>query len=141
MLLIDGGVLNPLPLNRVTRSDGDLLVSVNVSAHSDMRLEHLRETRKRNRTSASRLPALGRLPDENFYSVLSKTFVMMLQRNAELTAQLYPPDIRVDIPMNRFGGFDYDKAARISSEGRRRMREALELYEKTHNIHSSSSPA
>ena len=25
MLLIDGGVLNPLPLNRVTRSDGDLL--------------------------------------------------------------------------------------------------------------------
>ncbi|OKY82139.1 MAG: hypothetical protein BHV63_07730 [Alistipes sp. 56_11] len=128
-------------LNRVTRSDGDLLVSVNVSAHSDMRLEHLRETRKRNRTSAGRLPALGRLPDENFYSVLSKTFVMMLQRNAELTAQLYPPDIRVDIPMNRFGGFDYDKAARISSEGRRRMREALELYEKTHNIHSSSSPA
>ena len=141
MLLIDGGVLNPLPLNRVTRSDGDLLVSVNVSAHSDMRLEHLRETRKRTRTSAGRLPALGRLPDENFYSVLSKTFVMMLQRNAELTAQLYPPDIRVDIPMNRFGGFDYDKAARISSEGRRRMREALELYEKTHNIHSSSSPA
>ena len=135
MLLIDGGVLNPLPLNRVTRSDGDLLVSVNVSAHSDMRLEHLRETRKRFRI------ALGRLPDENFYSVLSKTFVMMLQRNAELTAQLYPPDIRVDIPMNRFGGFDYDKAARISSEGRRRMREALELYEKTHNIHSSSSPA
>ena len=141
MLLIDGGVLNPLPLNRVTRSDGDLLVSVNVSAHSDMRLEHLRETRKRNRTSAGRLPALGRLPDENFYSVLSKTFVMMLQSNAELTAQLYPPDKRVDIPMNRFGGFDYDKAARISSEGRRRMREALELYEKTHNIHSSSSPA
>ena len=141
MLLIDGGVLNPLPLNRVTRSDGDLLVSVNVSAHSDMRLEHLRETHKRSRTSAGRLPALGRLPDENFYSVLSKTFVMMLQRNAELTAQLYPPDIRVDIPMNRFGGFDYDKAARISSEGRRRMREALELYEKTHNIHSSSSPA
>ena len=28
MLLIDGGVLNPLPLNRVTRSDGDLLVSL-----------------------------------------------------------------------------------------------------------------
>ena len=53
MLLIDGGVLNPLPLNRVTRSDGDLLVSVNVSAHSDMRLEHLRDTRKRNRTSAA----------------------------------------------------------------------------------------
>ena len=55
---------------------------------------------------------------------------MMLQRNAELTAQLYPPDIRVDIPMNRFGGFDYDKAARIFFGRRRRMREALELYEK-----------
>ena len=33
MILIDGGVVNPIPMNRVKRHDGDLLVGVDVSGH------------------------------------------------------------------------------------------------------------
>ena len=33
MLLIDGGVINPIPLNRVKRQPGDILVGVDVSGH------------------------------------------------------------------------------------------------------------
>ena len=33
MVLIDGGIVNPLPLNRVARKKGDLLVGVDVSGH------------------------------------------------------------------------------------------------------------
>ena len=33
MILIDGGIINPLPLNRVKRQNGDMLVGVDVSGH------------------------------------------------------------------------------------------------------------
>ena len=33
MILIDGGVINPLPLNRVKRQAGDILVGIDVSGH------------------------------------------------------------------------------------------------------------
>jgi NTE family protein len=33
MILIDGGVINPIPLNRVKRNAGDILVGVDVSGH------------------------------------------------------------------------------------------------------------
>ena len=33
MILIDGGVTNPIPLNRVARHEGDILVGIDVSGH------------------------------------------------------------------------------------------------------------
>ena len=33
MILIDGGIINPLPLNRVKRQPSDILVGVDVSGH------------------------------------------------------------------------------------------------------------
>ena len=33
MILIDGGVVNPIPMNRVVRHKGDILVGVDVSGH------------------------------------------------------------------------------------------------------------
>lgn len=33
MILIDGGVTNPIPLNRVERHEGDLLIGIDVSGH------------------------------------------------------------------------------------------------------------
>ena len=34
MLLVDGGLVNALPLNRIARKKGDILVGVNVSTHN-----------------------------------------------------------------------------------------------------------
>ena len=36
-LLVDGGIINPLPLNRVKRQTGDIMVAVDLSALSDIR--------------------------------------------------------------------------------------------------------
>lgn len=136
MILIDGGVLNPLPLNRVVRVKGDILVSVNVSARSDagfeQRTQKIQSARKEHSTVLTKiLPDFKGEADGNFYSMLSKTFSLMTQQNSELMIQLYPPDIQVDIPMNRFGGFEYDKAEKISRKGKQKMKEALLDYKKT----------
>lgn len=131
-VLIDGGVMNPLPLNRVKRTDGDLLVAVNVSAPSDREIDELRNQAeslyKKEAPVLQRIIPSAPAVESNYFSLLSKTFSLMIEQNANLSLQLTPPDVLVNIPMNRFGGFDYDKVEKISKFGKARMKEALNDY-------------
>jgi NTE family protein len=136
-ILIDGGILNPLPLNRIQRSKGDILVAVNVSAHGsyDISLPNTATTtKKENRSGLSRwihiLPSVSLELNDNYFTLLMRSFQLMIQRNTVLSQQLTPPDITVNIPMEQFGAFDYDKAEEIIEVGSTMMREAIEAYRK-----------
>ena len=134
MLLVDGGIVNPLPLNRAPRTEGDILVAVNVSAPND---EDLRKQRIRAQAQyRSALPVWLRrimpLPDKfstNYITLLQDTINTQIQRHTVLALKITPPDLLVSIPMNRFGGSDYDHAAKIIREGYQRMNEAIDSYE------------
>lgn len=134
-VLIDGGVVNPLPLNRVRRTDGDLLVAVNVSAPSSHEIEVIRGQAYQLLRKSGRQSVLKRMiprspaVESNYFSLLSKTFSLMIEQNTVLALQVTPPDILVNIPMNRFGGFDYDRAEKIIRFGRNRMKEAIADYQ------------
>ncbi|MBO6189521.1 MAG: patatin-like phospholipase family protein [Alloprevotella sp.] len=135
MLLVDGGITNPLPLNRVSRKQGDLLVAVNVSAPPDEELDRRRQRVRELRRKA--LPSLLRrvLPDDeytpaNYYTILSQTIQTQIQRHTILSLRLTPPDVLCTIPANRFVGWDaYEQAKRIIRVGRLTMRRALDEYE------------
>ena len=108
MILIDGGVTNPIPLNRVDRQEDDLLVGIDVSGHDygaqEMRITH--------------------------YSMLSRVSSIMIRQNSLLMAQLTHPDILVDIQMSSYGTFDYDKSEKLIAIGRQKTRKALEDYQR-----------
>ncbi|MBQ9569713.1 MAG: patatin-like phospholipase family protein [Alloprevotella sp.] len=129
MLLVDGGITNPLPLNRAPRTEGDLLVAVNVSAPFS---EEEEEKRRRARRLSERGGIFARVfrgSDEeavNYYSLLNATIHTQIQQLARMQLRLTPPDVVVNVPMNRFWGLGYDRAARIIGEGRELMRRALE---------------
>ena len=124
MILVDGGIINPLPLNRVERRDGDILVAVNVSGpdlEGQSRQRHEREeqemqrmeeelNRKRAihnpiRRSLSSLPSasdiLERLkPDDldfNYITLIDQAMSITIKQNAALTLELYHPDVVADI--------------------------------------------
>ncbi|MDO4165706.1 MAG: patatin-like phospholipase family protein [Bacteroides sp.] len=131
-VLIDGGVVNPLPLNRVQRTEGDLLAAVNVSAPSSQEIEGIRsQAYQLSRRKGGNLAMLKRMMparpsvESNYFSLLSKTFSLMIEQNTALALQITPPDLLVNIPMNRFGGFDYDRADKIIRFGKNKMREAI----------------
>lgn len=135
-ILIDGGITNPLPLNRVARTKGDLLVAVNVSGHDYLGQSRMkRAVEKRELENSRALRLLKRImpadvhPEFNIYTLLNRTSSIMIHQNAQLSIRLTPPDILVDISMQRYGGFDYDKSARLARIGRRRMKEAIDGYE------------
>jgi NTE family protein len=131
MILIDGGVTNPIPLNRVERREGDLLIGIDVSGHDykaqwDIQQE-LQEKRKRS-TSLSQQILNRLLPDNldfNYYTMLSRVSSLMIRQNSLLMAQLTKPDVLVDIQMARYGGFDYDKSEKLIAIGRQKTRQAL----------------
>lgn len=133
-VFIDGGTTNPLPLNRVERTEDDLLAAVNVNAPSDLRIEQARE--RAERIYKKENPIRGRMipptpsVESNYYTLVSKSFSLMIESLSSMSIKLTPPDLLVDIPMNRFGGFDYGNADRMIRFGRLRMREAISEWQR-----------
>lgn len=132
-LLVDGGLVNPLPLNRVKRSKDDLLVAVNVSGH-DYRgqVELRREVREAAAERSRMMSFINRLlPDDagvNYYTLMNRSVSIMIHKNAQLLARLTPPDILIDIPMNRYDTFDFDKYERLAGIGKAKTKKVVEKW-------------
>ena len=135
MILIDGGVINPIPLNRVKRQPGDILVGVDVSGHDYKaqweKKQALAERRKHDKSLKAQI--LDKLiPDNidfNYLTVLSRTSSLMIRQNSILMAQLTHPDMLIDIQMSRYGSFDYHLSEKIISIGRLKTSLAISKYE------------
>jgi NTE family protein len=134
MILIDGGVTNPIPLNRVVRHDGDILVGVDVSGHDYKKQSEIQQElaeKRKHSTSLSQQILNKLIPDNlefNYYTMLSRVSSVMIRQNSILMAQLMKPDVLVDIQMSRYGGFDYDKSEKIIAIGRQKTEQALSKY-------------
>ena len=134
---VDGGILNPLPLNISKDMPGDIVVAVNVSGTGEdnenvnkNKSKTITKTKTKTRTALNFLTSL--LPDEpeaNYFTMSQRLFRLMVQKNAALNIELYKPDILVNIPMDLFGPFEYDHVDKISAYGREKMREALKNIE------------
>jgi len=139
MVLIDGGVINPIPMNRVKRHTGDILVGVDVSGHDYKtqweELHRLTAIQKHDTSLKTKLLDML-LPDNiefNYYTVLSRTSSLMIRQNSILMAKLMNPDMIVDIQMSRYGGFDYDKSEKIIAIGRKKTTLTINKYEQLIN--------
>ena len=69
--------------------------------------------------------------EDNYYSILSRTFSIMNHALAKLAAERYRPEVLVKMPFDAYGEIgDYARAREISEAGRVLMREALDKYER-----------
>ena len=155
-LLIDGGILNPLPLHVVERTPGDILVAADISGKDSMptepipepidvegRLaeltkkgipvpksweEQLRQLGKRvDAIRAERAKDLGR--NVNFFGLLDRMSDIQIQQNTLLSLRLTPPDVHAVMRQYAYNTFDFDKAEQIIADGKKIMNEALDKYE------------
>lgn len=139
MILIDGGVVNPLPINRVKRRKNDLLIAVDVSApiaDNDIREQ---ESFKIDETDLSYFSFLLKqgykfLPkisgaQQNYYTLLSQSGSLMMQQITAMSIAFYQPDILIQIPLNAYGPFHFYKSEKIIEDGRLATQEALKEFE------------
>lgn len=112
--LVDGSVHNTLPLDRVERHKGDILMAVNVSAAQDP--EGLPGKRK----SAW---------SENYINLGAYVMGLMVTANTQMALRLTPPAVCVNVPTDYCGLFEFDKARQIIEYGRMETRKQLDAYE------------
>lgn len=146
MLLVDGGILNACPLNRVKRTNGDILAAMNISAPDSMTVERPKPLVSQKVIDrlpdfiGDRVANLVREREEereedylsdsvNYASLLSRMTDMMIQNNTVLMNKLVKADIMAEMPMNQYPTFAFDKAEEIIELGRKLMREAIDKYE------------
>lgn len=154
-LLVDGGILNPLPLKHIQRTEGDILVAVNISGKDGLHIEQkssdlvkianalqeqrmsympkavqqLRDNVTHRLTAIDRARRLSLQGTVNYVTLLDRMSDMQIQQSTLLALQLTPPDVLATMPQYAFGTFDFDKAKTIIAEGYRLMSEALDKYE------------
>ena len=98
--LVDGGVLNPLPINHVKKGRRNLVVAVNLDGRPDAKFGQLKE--------AKNLDSL---------SLLQESYYMMRRKIAEMSISLYKPDYVIHVPHNIAGLWDYNEAEMLIEKG------------------------
>lgn len=143
-ILVDGGLVNPFPLNLVQRHEGDILVGINISGRSRMP-----EARVIGGSPAF-FDKLGRIGDRaeemwnhvrqemeqtkhsrglDYISLVNRTIDLQIQASCRLMTQMMKPDVLVEMAQDAYTTFDFDKASEIIDQGRLLMSQALDCYE------------
>lgn len=176
--LVDGGIVNTMPIDKAVRSGNDIVVAfdvndvdveairmtiINEARQEEERLNTEKALNKETRNILnsirhnSNLTFMDKLTlakeqgakiishrmnseenepelffEENYYSILSRTFSLMNHVIAKVSAERYRPEVLVKMPFDLYDDIsDYAKAAEISEVGRELMRKALDQYETT----------
>ncbi|MBR4263908.1 MAG: patatin-like phospholipase family protein [Paludibacteraceae bacterium] len=129
-LLIDGGILNPLPLHVIERTEGDILVAMDISGKDSMPEEG--EQNVPFKILETPLAKVHRLRRVNFFSILDRMSDMQIQQNTYLECCLTPPDVHAVMRQYAYNTFDFDKAEEIIEQGYQIMTNALIQYERAH---------
>ena len=132
MVLVDGGILNPLPLSRVKRTKDDILVAVNLNYMdpnykndiSPSSLDYPIMQKMLNYFSTNKKEDNG-----NVMNYLNKTVYIMMSQLSKNSIELHKPDILINIPYNVCGFFDYHKTSELIRFGVEKTKLALKNYE------------
>lgn len=102
-ILVDGGLLNPLPLRHAIRTPGDLLVAVDVNAPVDN----------------------GKRRQMNPYKLLSESSRLMMQQITRFDIEHARPDILIRMSAHEYDMLEFHHARHIIQSGKEAARRAL----------------
>jgi NTE family protein len=129
-LLVDGGVLNNIPINHAKRSQNDLLIAVNVNADVPISQLPVLKVEKAKKISVylNKVQQFDRfLPKINsenkedhigYFDLINKTIELMIKQMDERIIEKYPPDMVVNISRNSCSLFDFYKAKEMIEAGK-----------------------
>ena len=143
-LLIDGGILNPLPLSNVKKNtENEIVVAVNLCAKPQTSAFHLKKHEPFINTEyfgaykdkiehwLKKEHDEPELEAPNFISILTETIDLMQDRVTLQTINTYKPDVLVNIRRDFAHTMDFHASAKLIKEGVRAFNSALADKEKT----------
>ena len=125
--LVDGGVLNPLPINLVSKNEGELTVAVNLKGavakkeiapvvqEDQLLWKWLSPIMK---YAGSKEKELLPIAEYSLRELLLSSYRMTQDRVTALMLHAYPPDILIEIPRDTCATFEFYKAKSLLELGR-----------------------
>ncbi len=143
VLLVDGGVINNLPIGYVKRMSNDILVAVNVNASiaADKPLlteEEIEASQSKYQQilSGFKLHLNHHNPSEDnldlgYISLIIRTLNLLVDRNTQMALAMHKPDILIEISSETCGVFDFFYAKELVEKGCHTTAIALQKYKST----------
>jgi len=138
-LFADGGVLNPIPVNRVFRNENDILIAVNVNARIPYQKPKAKDSDWGYFEQLTNGKMIGfqeklaeffpvnKKGEMGYFSLIGITSSLMLSQISSLTLELNPPDILIEISRNACGTFDFYKSSELIELGKKATKERLSI--------------
>jgi len=147
-VLVDGGVLNPLPIIPVVSAQADLIIAVDLNTgdanHNHLKLpmnKHLRRSGMSDEwhmpeTVQSDVAKVSEVRDSigGRMDILLNSVEVMQASLTEYKIAGYPPDLVVRIPKDLCSFYDFHRAAPTIEYGRLATREKLEALEQGNTL-------
>lgn len=144
--LVDGGVLNPVPIAPTFEIECDAIIAVNLNATPEgCKNDEDIAIHKKNRTEndsekgftdkiAAYIKKLSpskkdKEKDWSMYDVANHSFDAMQTAISRNKLAAYPPDVLIEIPRNACGTFEFEKAKKMIDLGYKKTKEILENNE------------
>lgn len=126
-LLVDGGVVNNLPLSHAIRHSNDLLVAVNVNADVDIEptFSAYHSTKVPSKRYSKRL---------GYFGVINRTISVMVNQMTQLQLATYKPDILIEVPRDLCGNYNFNEAKSLIQYGKWATRQSLKQLSKLEEV-------
>ncbi|MTI87428.1 MAG: esterase [Balneolaceae bacterium] len=151
-ILVDGGVLNPLPVNLVKKQEDAMVVAVDVNGKiipdvdevsastsdpedkqeeedrlkkwfDDLIPDALHEYREKLENEKNNRPSFS------LFELMDSTFSFTQDRLTDLMIQMYKPDHLITIPRNTCDTFDFHEAEMVIDQGRKFYHSSMDSKE------------
>lgn len=125
---VDGGLTNPIPVNRVKRFDDDLLVVVDVSAPIPYQKKMIESIQPANNKYSEKIelikakfnsliPSQKKSENIEIFNLSNRSIGTMMRKISELTLEKHQVDLLISISKESFSTYDFYKAKEIIKEG------------------------
>lgn len=124
-VLVDGGVLNPLPINVIKKRSDAIVVAVNINGKNIPTVNQ--EIKEKNQGWIQRYwknNPKNDTPKISFFDLMNTSYDFTQDRLAQLTIEHYQPDLVVEIPRNSCGTFDFHKSVQLIELGKQAYNKA-----------------
>jgi len=138
-LLIDGGVLNPVPIAPTFNDDTDLTIAVNLGGSIIKNDNDSKNDNDDNKDVTEFQIKIKKFIETldidnkntknwSMYEVADKAFDTMQSTIARMKIASYPPDLEIEIARNTYETLEFDKSAEIIKLGYEKAQLAYDLY-------------
>lgn len=140
--LVDGGVLNPVPVNVLKKQTEDWVVAVNISAQKPIQQKTQPEINKQeaNKERAAYLRMMDQFrnqilrldskAEENveklgLFDILNKSYDLTQDRLTDLMFEMHQPELIVEVSRDACGVFEFYRAQEMIDLGKKAFNDAL----------------